>query len=90
MPEKLTKVEFTNLDKILYPELKITERQVIEYYIRWEGDRKKVDGTLGRVEVDKTNEIEMWAKKTKDFLKEADEVFGYFSKYYSGNPPSDA
>jgi bifunctional non-homologous end joining protein LigD len=34
MPEKLTKVEFTNLDKILYPELKITKRQVIEYYIR--------------------------------------------------------
>jgi len=45
---------------------------------------------LGRVEVDKTNEIEMWAKKIKDFLKEADEVFGYFSKYYSGNPTSDA
>lgn len=34
MPEKLTKVEFTNLDKILYPELKITKKQVIEYYIR--------------------------------------------------------
>jgi len=34
MPEKLTKVEFSNLDKILYPELEITERQVIEYYIR--------------------------------------------------------
>lgn len=59
-------------------------------YIRGEGDRKKVDGTLGRVEVDKTSEIEMWAKKTKDFLKEIDEVFGYFSKYYSGNPTSDA
>ena len=58
-------------------------------YIRWEGDRKKVDGTLGRVEVGKTHEIGMWAKKTKDFLKEADEVFGYFSKYYSGNPTSD-
>ena len=34
MPEKLTKVEFTNLDKILYPEVKITKKQVIEYYIR--------------------------------------------------------
>ena len=59
-------------------------------YIRWEGDRKKVDGTLGKTEVDKTHEIEMWAKKAKDFLKKADEVFGYFSKYYSGNPTSDA
>ena len=34
MPEKLTKVEFTNLDKVLYPDLKITKAQVIEYYIR--------------------------------------------------------
>ncbi len=30
----LTKVEFTNLDKILYPELGITKAQVIEYYVR--------------------------------------------------------
>jgi len=34
MSKKLTKVEFTNLDKILYPELKITKAQVIEYYIK--------------------------------------------------------
>ena len=34
MSEKLTRVEFTNLDKILYPELKITKGQVIEYYIK--------------------------------------------------------
>ncbi len=34
MSERLTKVEFTNLEKILYPELKVTKAQVIEYYIR--------------------------------------------------------
>lgn len=34
MPERLTKVEFSNLDKVLYPELKITKGQVIEYYIK--------------------------------------------------------
>jgi bifunctional non-homologous end joining protein LigD len=32
--EKLTRVKFTNLDKILYPEMKITKAQVIEYYIK--------------------------------------------------------
>lgn len=32
--EKLTKVRFTNLDKILYPEPGIKKAQVIEYYIR--------------------------------------------------------
>ncbi len=34
MPERLTKVDFTNLDKILYPDLKITKGQVVEYYIK--------------------------------------------------------
>jgi len=32
--EKLTKVEFTNLDKTIFPKLKITKAQVIEYYIK--------------------------------------------------------
>ena len=34
MPEPLTKVDFTNLDKVLYPERGVTKAQVIEYYIR--------------------------------------------------------
>jgi bifunctional non-homologous end joining protein LigD len=32
--EKLTKVRFTNLDKILYPDLKITKSKIIEYYVK--------------------------------------------------------
>lgn len=59
-------------------------------YVRWEGDRKKVNGTLGKTEVDRADETKMWAEKIKTFLGEANEVFGYFSKYYSGNPSSDA
>jgi bifunctional non-homologous end joining protein LigD len=34
MIKKLTKVEFTNLDKILFPKLRIRKAQVIEYYIK--------------------------------------------------------
>jgi bifunctional non-homologous end joining protein LigD len=34
MAEKLTKVSFSNLDKILYPKLKVTKAQFIEYYIK--------------------------------------------------------
>jgi bifunctional non-homologous end joining protein LigD len=34
MDKDLTKVELSNLDKILYPELRITKGQVIEYYIK--------------------------------------------------------
>jgi uncharacterized protein YecE (DUF72 family) len=58
-------------------------------YIRWEGDRSKVNGTLGKVEVNKIDEIRVWADKINE-LREKVEVFGYFSKYYSGHPPTDA
>jgi bifunctional non-homologous end joining protein LigD len=34
MREKLTRVEFTNLNKTLFPKLKVTKAQVIEYYIK--------------------------------------------------------
>lgn len=59
-------------------------------YVRWEGDRRKVRGTLGELEVDRTDSIKRWAERIKRFLDIPMDVFGYFSKYYSGYPPSDA
>jgi uncharacterized protein YecE (DUF72 family) len=59
-------------------------------YIRWQGDRKKVKGILGKIEVDREANLRLWADKTKPFVNKQVEVFGYFSKYYSGYPPSDA
>jgi len=58
-------------------------------YIRWEGDRKKITGTLGKVERDRSEDIKEWAVKIKGFLDNSIEVFGYFSKYYSGYSPGD-
>ena len=59
-------------------------------YVRWVGDRRRFRGTLGRIEVDRKAQINAWAEKLQPFLKEQTEVFGYFSKYYSGHSPSDA
>lgn len=59
-------------------------------YIRWEGDRSKVNGMLGKVEVDRTQEIGKWAERIIGILDKTSQVFGYFSKYYSGHPPTDA
>ena len=59
-------------------------------YVRWEGDRRRVNGTLGRMEVDRAEKIKQWADRLKPYLETQTEVFGYFSKYYSGYPPSDA
>lgn len=58
-------------------------------YIRWEGDRNKIKGTLGKVERDRSEDIKDWGMKIKGFLEESVEVFGYFSKFYSGYPPGD-
>jgi uncharacterized protein YecE (DUF72 family) len=58
-------------------------------YVRWEGDRRQVKGTLGRREVEKMPQIKAWADKLKPFLEEDTEIFGYFSKYFSGHSPSD-
>jgi uncharacterized protein YecE (DUF72 family) len=59
-------------------------------YIRLEGDRRNVKGTLGKAERDRTNDLEQWADTTKSLLSLNQEVFIYVSKYYSGHPPTDA
>ncbi len=57
-------------------------------YIRWEGDRKRVNGTLGKIEVDRAVDLKTEAEKLTHFLGKMN-VFGYFGKYYSGYPPLD-
>ena len=58
-------------------------------YIRLEGDRSKVKGTLGTIEANKAEGLKMWAEKITPFLTKNMEIFGYFGKYFSGYPPSD-
>jgi len=59
-------------------------------YIRWEGDRQSVKGTLGKIEIDRSQSVQAWASKLKTLGSGGTEVFGYFSKYFSGLPPHDA
>ena len=58
-------------------------------YFRWEGNRKQIKGNTGNIEKERSDEIKKWAEKIKSLLAKI-EVFGYFSKYYSGHPPTDA
>jgi uncharacterized protein YecE (DUF72 family) len=58
-------------------------------YIRFEGNRKKVNGGKGESELDKTEEIQKWSSLIKDYLNKGLNVYAYFSKYFSGYPPSD-
>jgi uncharacterized protein YecE (DUF72 family) len=58
-------------------------------YVRWEGDRKQVNGTLGKKEADQSEGLRVWAEKIKPYLNGDMYLYGYFGKYYSGFPPSD-
>ena len=58
-------------------------------YIRWEGNRKEVNGTLGKTEVDISKIIKIWANKIIPHIDKKKSIFGYFSKYLSGNPIKD-
>ncbi len=58
-------------------------------YIRWEGDRNKIKGILGKVERDRNKGLQEWAMKIRAFLDDSVEIFGYFSKFYSGYSPGD-
>lgn len=57
-------------------------------YFRWEGDRKQIKGTKGIVEKDRTDDLKEWSHKIMS-LPNTVEVYGYFSKYFSGHPPTD-
>ena len=59
------------------------------FYVRWEGDRKKVNGTLGKIETERKGDLKVEAAKIESLVNKQVEVFGYFGKYYSGYPPSD-
>ena len=66
-----------------------TELTADHIYIRWEGDRKVVNGEKGHVELDREEDNRRWANLIYEFLESGHNVFGYFSKFYSGYPPAD-
>jgi uncharacterized protein YecE (DUF72 family) len=72
------------------PKMPIAKEVTADFlYVRWEGDRKRVIGTESRVETNRVLDIKNWVDRLKPFLDRDLLVLGYFSKYYSGFPPSD-
>lgn len=81
------KVALVMVDHPTIPTIEVVTGSFI--YIRWEGDRKKTNPNLGKVQKDRAMDIERWAKRIVQFTSCKMSVFGYFSKYYSGHPPTD-
>jgi uncharacterized protein YecE (DUF72 family) len=68
-----TKVALVLIDHPWMPEMNTITADFT--YIRWVGDRKKVKGTLGKVEKDRSEDIKDWAVKIKSFLDDSIENF---------------
>jgi uncharacterized protein YecE (DUF72 family) len=72
------------------PKLPLTLEATADFVcVHLEGDRKAVQGLLGKVEVDKTAATAEWANRLKSYVTAGKTVFAYFGKFYSGFPPSD-
>lgn len=73
------------------PKMPFTNEMTTNFaYARLEGDRKTVSGIIGRIEIDRSATTKMWTERIRGLVDEGIDVFLYFSKYYSGHPPSDA
>ncbi len=59
-------------------------------YVRWRGNRGKVKGNSGEAEIDRRSDLKSWAELIHGLLETSADIFGYFSKFYSGYPPGDA
>jgi uncharacterized protein YecE (DUF72 family) len=79
------------LVQVGHPKMTMAETVTSDFtYIRWQGERGNVKGDTGRVERDMSGEIGNWAAKIREFQRESIDTYGYFGKFYSGHPPTDA
>jgi uncharacterized protein YecE (DUF72 family) len=55
--------------------------------IRWLGRRKDID-RFDRIQIDRTEELEKWAERVREFLEERIDVYGFFNNHYAGHSPA--
>ncbi len=55
-------------------------------YVRWLGDRRLLSEPFTKLEIDKTEEMRVWAKRLR--AQSGDVLFGYFNNHYAGHSPS--
>jgi len=54
--------------------------------IRWLGRRKDIM-VFDRIQIDRTQELEAWAKWARRFLDDGVDVYGFFNNHYAGHSP---
>jgi len=59
-------------------------------YIRFLGDRKKIENDFSYIRNDRTEELAWWVRLIADFSTHRGEVYAYFNNHYSGHSPTTA
>ena len=57
--------------------------------IRWLGRRKDVE-VFDRIQIDRTEELEMWSNRVQAFIEEGLDIYGYFNNHFAGHSPASA
>lgn len=59
-------------------------------YMRFIGDRKKIDGNFTYLRQDREEDLQWWAGVIRRLLDEGHDVFAYFNNHYTGHSPTTA
>ncbi len=55
--------------------------------IRWLGRRKDIQ-EFDRIQIDRTEVLEMWSERVQDFVQRGIDVYGYFNNHFAGHSPA--
>ena len=80
------RVAFALIDHPWMPKLDVLTTDFT--YIRWLGDRKKIEKDFNQTYFDRTRDLEKWIEiisriSTQDLI-----IYGYFNNHYAGHSPS--
>lgn len=57
-------------------------------YIRWLGDRKKIESDFSHVRFDRSKEYEWWAETIQNLLPNIGKLYAYMNNHYAGHSPT--
>jgi len=81
-------IAFCLIDHPWMPRTKIATADF--HYIRFLGDRKKIENDFSYIRFDRQEELEWWKDIFVDYAVKGKEIFGFFNNHYSGHSPTTA
>ncbi len=79
-------VALAQIDHPWFPRLPETTADFA--YIRWLGDRKKIESDFTHIRFDRSKEYEWWAETIKNALPNIKKLYAYMNNHYAGHSPT--